>query len=168
MVIKDVREMKCHKYVSHVQKNCQRTWTKLKFINYFQGFHTIDILEDISKYDLNNSREKTHRGVPLRWTGCCKSTNLLKRTPPLFFCLEFYFFGTDRKSNCDSSAINSIIVQDTLSKEVKKVLQRRDWGTGVEMGFQKKTKGAIRKTLLYVFYYILCGFCLNSVSMDRH
>ena len=42
-----------------------RTWTKLKFINYFQGFHTIDILEDISKYDLNNSREKTHRGVPL-------------------------------------------------------------------------------------------------------
>ena len=44
-----------HKYVSHVKKNYQRTWTK--FIIYLRGFHKMAILENPSKDDLSDSKE---------------------------------------------------------------------------------------------------------------
>ena len=40
------------------------TWTD--FINYLQGFYIIATRENITKYDLSNSKENIHCGVPLQ------------------------------------------------------------------------------------------------------
>ena len=56
--------MAMHKYLGDIQKECQRI--EIKFINYFQGFHVIAILEIASKYDFSNSKENTNRGVQLQ------------------------------------------------------------------------------------------------------
>ena len=39
---------------------------KPKFINYLQGFHIIAISENISEYDISDSKEDTYRGVPFQ------------------------------------------------------------------------------------------------------
>ena len=58
---------------------------RTKFINYVQGFHTIAISENTSKYDISDSKEDTYLEVPLQQIWMLQANNFSKRASPRFF-----------------------------------------------------------------------------------